>query len=57
MILEQKSFLKESSKSCTCGRSPTGKCIGGHNLRPEDYKKAMDEWKANQEVCTMNKSQ
>lgn len=49
MYSEQKSFLKESSKSCTCGRSFSGKCMGWHNLRPEDYKKAIDEWKANQE--------
>ena len=23
--------------SCTCGRSPTGKCVGWHKLSEEDY--------------------
>lgn len=25
------------SKDCGCGRSPTGKCIGWHNLTNEEY--------------------
>ena len=25
--------------TCTCGRSPTEKCIGWHNLTEEEYKK------------------
>jgi hypothetical protein len=31
--------IKENkmSKDCGCGRSPTGKCIGWHNLTNEDY--------------------
>jgi hypothetical protein len=23
--------------SCSCGRSPTGKCVGWHNLSEADY--------------------
>jgi hypothetical protein len=31
--------------SCTCGRSPTGRCVGWHNLTEEQYleKKAQYE--------------
>lgn len=25
------------SKDCGCGRSPTGKCVGWHNLTNEQY--------------------
>lgn len=28
---------KLMSKDCGCGRSPTGKCIGWHNLTNEKY--------------------
>jgi hypothetical protein len=24
-------------KDCACGRSPTGKCVGWHNLTNEQY--------------------
>ena len=27
--------------TCGCGRSPTGKCIGWHNLTEEEYKKVI----------------
>lgn len=30
---------------CGCGRSPTGKCNGWHNLTEEDYKKKLAELK------------
>ncbi len=30
---------------CGCGRSPTGKCIGWHNLTVESYTKKLEEWK------------
>ena len=38
--------MSESPK-CGCGRSPTGNCIGWHNLSEEDYqhKKAAYEVK------------
>lgn len=32
-------------KSCPCGRSPTGKCIGWHGLSESDYQKKLKEWK------------
>ena len=31
------------SRDCTCGRSPTGKCIGWHKLTEEEYKKKKEE--------------
>ena len=37
---------------CGCGRSPTGECIGWHNLSEEEYKeklKAYEESKAKKE--------
>ena len=30
---------------CGCGRSPTGKCIGGHNLSEEEYQEKLKEYK------------
>ena len=27
--------------NCGCGRSPTGKCMGWHNLSEEEYKKKL----------------
>jgi len=29
--------LSMTEKNCGCGRSPTGKCIGWHNLTNEKY--------------------
>ena len=34
--------------SCTCGRSPTGKCVGWHKLSEEDYQKKKITWEAKQ---------
>ena len=34
--------------SCTCGRSPTGKCVGWHNLSEEDYKNKKIAWETKQ---------
>ena len=31
-------------KQCPCGRSPTGRCNGMHNLSEEDYKKKLEEY-------------
>ena len=28
---------------CGCGRSPTGQCIGWHNLSEEDYQQKLKE--------------
>ena len=30
---------------CGCGRSPTGKCIGWHNLSEEEYQEKLKEYK------------
>ena len=30
--------------TCGCGRSPTGKCIGWHNLTEEEYKKKLSDY-------------
>jgi len=35
---EMKKFEKEA---CTCGRSPTGNCIGWHKLTEENYRKSL----------------
>ena len=32
-------------QECKCGRSPTGACIGLHNMTNEQYKKYLDEQK------------
>ena len=29
---------------CGCGRSPTGKCIGWHELSEEKYQEALKKW-------------
>ena len=35
-------------KSCGCGRSPTGNCIGWHDLSEDDYKKKLEIFKQKQ---------
>ena len=30
--------------TCTCGRSPTGDCIGWHKLTEENYKKSLEHY-------------
>jgi len=32
-------------KSCPCGRSPIGKCVGWHGLTEEQYQVKLAEWK------------
>ncbi len=34
--------------SCTCGRSPTGKCVGWHNLSEEEYQNKKIAWETEQ---------
>jgi len=36
---------ERQKKSCPCGRSPTGKCIGWHGLTEEQYQVKLQEWK------------
>ena len=33
-------------KECPCGRSPTGRCCGWHNLSEADYKMKLEEYYA-----------
>jgi len=30
--------LNDSNPKCGCGRSPSGRCVGWHNLNEEQYK-------------------
>ena len=34
--------------SCACGRSPTGKCVGWHNLSEEEYQLKKIVWESKQ---------
>lgn len=36
--------------SCGCGRSPTGKCIGWHNLTEEQYREKLAIWEEKQKL-------
>ncbi len=36
------------ANSCGCGRSPTGKCCGWHNLSEEQYAEKKAQWEAKQ---------
>ena len=38
----------EVEMSCTCGRSPTGKCVGWHKLSEAEYAEKKAEWEAKQ---------
>lgn len=31
-------------RSCGCGRSPTGKCIGWHGLAEDEYQLKKSQW-------------
>ncbi|MCV2874860.1 hypothetical protein OE810_01195 [Rhodobacteraceae bacterium XHP0102] len=33
---------------CGCGRSPTGKCVGWHDLSEEAYQAKKAEWEKRQ---------
>ncbi len=35
-----------SADQCGCGRSPTGKCLGWHNLSEKDYKIKLAAYEA-----------
>ena len=36
--------------SCTCGRSPSGKCVGWHKLSEEEYQEKKIVWEAKQKA-------
>ena len=38
------------TNTCGCGRSPTGKCVGWHNLTEEQYAEKKAQWEAKQEA-------
>lgn len=44
---EQETDMAEAN-TCGCGRSPTGKCCGWHNLSEEQYAEKKAQWEARQ---------
>ena len=43
--------MKEIDMSdCGCGRSPTGKCVGWHNLTEEQYQEKKAAYEVKQEA-------
>ncbi len=36
------------ANTCGCGRSPTGKCVGWHNLTEVQYAEKKAKWEAKQ---------
>ncbi len=34
--------------ACGCGRSPTGQCIGWHNLPDDEYRQRLEEYQKEQ---------
>ena len=36
--------------SCSCGRSPTGKCVGWHDLSEEQYQQKKSVYDARQSI-------
>jgi hypothetical protein len=39
---------EQVGKSCGCGRSPTGECVGWHNLTNEQFQVKLNEWNSSQ---------
>ena len=50
LILMRSKFTMSEANSCGCGRSPTGKCVGWHNLTEEQYAEKKAIWEAKQEA-------
>jgi hypothetical protein len=42
------STKENSMADCGCGRSPTGKCVGWHNLTEEQYQEKKAAYEAKQ---------
>ena len=38
------------TNTCGCDRSPSGKCVGWHNLTEEQYAEKKAQWEAKQEA-------
>ena len=43
-IANKQERLQKENKSCPCGRSPIGKCIGWHGLPEREYQAKLKEW-------------
>tara|TARA_R100001132_G_scaffold10967_1_gene10470 strand:+ start:365 stop:628 length:264 start_codon:yes stop_codon:yes gene_type:complete len=41
LITKWETIMREKQNTCSCGRSPTGSCIGWHKLTEEHYKKSL----------------
>lgn len=41
-------YVSQAKNTCGCGRSPTGECVGWHNLTNEQYKVKLNEWNQSQ---------
>ena len=50
LILMRSKFTMSEANSCGCSRSPTGKCVGWHNLTEEQYAEKKAIWEAKQEA-------
>ena len=44
IIYKWETKLATEQGTCTCGRSPTGSCIGWHKLTEEQYKKSLEHY-------------
>ena len=48
VTLNHSNLRQESEMAdCGCGRSPTGQCIGWHNLTEEEYQEKLKELERN----------
>ena len=45
---DKRSTEMAEANTCGCGRSPTGKCCGWHNLSEEQYAEKKAQWEAKQ---------
>tara|TARA_Y100000385_G_scaffold273425_1_gene315311 strand:- start:1413 stop:1616 length:204 start_codon:yes stop_codon:yes gene_type:complete len=46
-LKDLKSMQERHMADCGCGRSPTGQCIGWHNLTEEEYQAKLKELEKN----------
>ena len=44
MIVNPRDTLTEVNTQCGCGRSPTGNCIGWHNLTEEQFEIRLQQY-------------
>jgi hypothetical protein len=44
MIVNPRDTLTEVNTQCSCGRSPTGVCIGWHNLTEEQFEIRLQQY-------------